>query len=765
MSEQNDSQNNRSIELCKRVVTTESFIAEAKEIYGDRYDYSKVDYKNKEHRVTVICPVHGDFQVFAREHLDGKGCPKCEKGEKFIKKLKDKFGEKFGLEKFVYESSTSPVTLICPTHGDFSRLPNQILNSKFGCPECGNDYQKQLQEESHQAAEAKKEEKRKAREELETQRLMDFENERAEKKKVRDKALKSFQAGKKPRSFFTAFQIYQEIVNEHIDDIRYSAGWREPFREKFRLSNNEAAKLKCYREGDTFYKYPNEAPIELFRESFDKDHSFSGQTMEEYLSHRSCIVSFESNDLIIQVESYEHEQERLGFISPTAPKPVDYSDIPNSFVSIDFETLYSQRISACSIGMVKYKEGQQVATYSSLIKPPFDYPGKSGNVLTWLHGITEEQLRGERTFAELLPEIEQFVEGLPLVAHNASVEKSCFRDTLKYYDIETKIDYENIFDTLSLSKDVERKLNNIVEGQGTHSLDAVCRRFGVEVKNHHNALDDAEMCGGLMTKFYEVLVEGKVVTLNTSESENNRKEENSKSTKRATKKALAAFCESNHLEAERILEVVHRLFPDKYQEDDALADFIIRELFHCYDAVSESDIDETIERMAKGSSMLSPFELKNIQDNKSRNDLTHILESVMERVLNEDVLLSSFPEWNDTLLEYVKRNYSGWKSCYDKDGHFALGKTFNAFYNFWYYDYQNPPFHCYGTQSGDVLFTKDSHQWLEDEKRYDFEKSSARQGKIVTQTYMTGESGQSSNKGCSLVILAFIIASVGALLL
>jgi hypothetical protein len=92
MSEQTDNQCNRSLELCKRVVTTESFIGEAKEIYGDRYDYSKVDYKNREHRITIVCPVHGDSQVYACEHLDGKGCPKCEKGEKFLLKLKEKFG-------------------------------------------------------------------------------------------------------------------------------------------------------------------------------------------------------------------------------------------------------------------------------------------------------------------------------------------------------------------------------------------------------------------------------------------------------------------------------------------------------------------------------------------------------------------------------------------------------------------------------------------------------------------------------------------------
>ena len=91
MAELGTNQVNRSLELCKRVVTTESFIEEAKEIYGDRYSYSKVEYKNREHRVTVICPVHGEFQIFAREHLDGKGCPKCEKGEKFLVKLKENF--------------------------------------------------------------------------------------------------------------------------------------------------------------------------------------------------------------------------------------------------------------------------------------------------------------------------------------------------------------------------------------------------------------------------------------------------------------------------------------------------------------------------------------------------------------------------------------------------------------------------------------------------------------------------------------------------
>lgn len=505
MSELETTQSNRSIELCKRVVTTESFIAEAREIYGDRYDYSKVDYKNREHRVTIVCPIHGDFQVYAREHLDGKGCPKCEKGEKFITKLKEKFGDKFGLDEFVYESSTAPVTLICPTHGAFSRLPNQILSSQLGCPMCISS----VKEKKHNAAIAKKEEikkqKQREREEIEAQRLNEWLNEREEQRKRRERALKAFQAGKKPRDFYSPFQLYQQVVDEHIDDIRYNAKWREPYCAPYRLTEDEARNLLCYREGDTFYKYPNEAPNDFYVKAFENDYGYYGGTLEEFLSHRSCIISFEGNDLIIQEETYEHELERFNMVSPKRSFK-QATEIPNSFVSIDFETLYPQRVSVCSIGMVKYRDGKKVEQYYSLIRPPFDYPGKKGFRLTGVHGITKESLLNEKTFAELLPQIETFVDGLQLVAHNASVEKCCICDVCAYYEIETKLDYNNIIDTLSLSKEAEEKLDLHVEGQGAHALDAVCSRFEVPVLKHHNALEDAEMCGNLLLKFRKVLM-------------------------------------------------------------------------------------------------------------------------------------------------------------------------------------------------------------------------------------------------------------------
>ena len=237
MEKQNETPNNRSLELCRRTVTTESFIEEAKEIYGDRYDYSKVDYKNRDHRVTIVCPIHGDFQVYAREHLDGKGCPKCDKGEKFLEKLKEKFGDKFGLDQFVYESSTSPVTLICPTHGAFSRKPQQILNLQFGCPMCGNDAKDEIHKAAVARKEAAKEEKQRAIDEMNAQKLQEWKDERTKREIKREKAMKAFRAGEKVNDFISPFQIYQQRVNEHIDVIRYNAKWIEPYYRDYKLTD------------------------------------------------------------------------------------------------------------------------------------------------------------------------------------------------------------------------------------------------------------------------------------------------------------------------------------------------------------------------------------------------------------------------------------------------------------------------------------------------------------------------------------------------
>ena len=56
---------------------TKNFIEKAKEIHGDKYDYSKVNYINSQTKVCIICPKHGEFWQRPNNHLNGWGCSKC----------------------------------------------------------------------------------------------------------------------------------------------------------------------------------------------------------------------------------------------------------------------------------------------------------------------------------------------------------------------------------------------------------------------------------------------------------------------------------------------------------------------------------------------------------------------------------------------------------------------------------------------------------------------------------------------------------------
>lgn len=61
----------------ERVRNTEDFIKKAKQIHGNRYDYSKTIYKGQNIPVTIICPEHGEFTIKPCYHLDGNGCRLC----------------------------------------------------------------------------------------------------------------------------------------------------------------------------------------------------------------------------------------------------------------------------------------------------------------------------------------------------------------------------------------------------------------------------------------------------------------------------------------------------------------------------------------------------------------------------------------------------------------------------------------------------------------------------------------------------------------
>lgn len=61
-----------------RTMTTEEFIVRAREIHGNKYGYSKTQYKHHSVPVNIICKKHGEFLQKPIKHLSGHGCPICK---------------------------------------------------------------------------------------------------------------------------------------------------------------------------------------------------------------------------------------------------------------------------------------------------------------------------------------------------------------------------------------------------------------------------------------------------------------------------------------------------------------------------------------------------------------------------------------------------------------------------------------------------------------------------------------------------------------
>ena len=128
--------------MSKRL-TTKEFIDKARAVHGDRYDYSTVNYVSAKKKVIVVCPEHGEFLQQPSNHLMGNGCPTCGgrapvSTESFIAKARNIHGERYDYSRVDYVAAIKAVIIICPEHGEFSQRPANHLSGK-GCRKCGGN--------------------------------------------------------------------------------------------------------------------------------------------------------------------------------------------------------------------------------------------------------------------------------------------------------------------------------------------------------------------------------------------------------------------------------------------------------------------------------------------------------------------------------------------------------------------------------------------------------------------------------------------------
>jgi len=164
-----------------------------------------------------------------------------------------------------------------------------------------------------------------------------------------------------------------------------------------------------------------------------------------------------------------------------------------TFAAIDFETANAAPSSVCSVGVVVVRDGAVAGRYYSLIRPEPEFYTFHN---TRVHGITEYDTAMSPIFPAVWGEIAPLVEGLELYAHNAQFDKNCLKAAHRAFGMEYP-DY-----TFRCSCVLARKkLKGVLVKCG---LAEVSAHLGIPLVHHHNALDDAEACAGIVLALMQI---------------------------------------------------------------------------------------------------------------------------------------------------------------------------------------------------------------------------------------------------------------------
>lgn len=127
--------------------TTTEFVEISSKVHNNKYDYCKVNYESAYVNVTIICPIHGEFEQCARNHMRGAECFECgvvkraktrtdKSAAKFFKKARELYGEKYSYGSF--KTMYDKIEITCPKHGKFLMFPiYHIGKNSVGCRLCG----------------------------------------------------------------------------------------------------------------------------------------------------------------------------------------------------------------------------------------------------------------------------------------------------------------------------------------------------------------------------------------------------------------------------------------------------------------------------------------------------------------------------------------------------------------------------------------------------------------------------------------------------
>lgn len=155
------------------------------------------------------------------------------------------------------------------------------------------------------------------------------------------------------------------------------------------------------------------------------------------------------------------------------------------FVVVDVETACSRVSSICQIGIVGFRDGQEVFNYETLVDPCDDFSPFN----TRIHGISCDHVVGKPTFAHIHEVVDGHLAGRVTVAHS-NFDKGALAAACRVHDRRT-------IETTWL--DSVRVAKRAWPDLPSHRLNVLTRFLGVRHK-HHDALSDARAAGMVIVR-------------------------------------------------------------------------------------------------------------------------------------------------------------------------------------------------------------------------------------------------------------------------
>lgn len=123
-------------------INNEEFIKRAKNVHGDKYDYSLVEYISYHIKVKIICSKHGIFEQSPSKHLY-QNCPRCvgnvrNTNDEFINMSNIIHKNRYDYSLVKYINAHTKIKIICKEHGIFEQEPRAHLYG-YGCPQCSGN--------------------------------------------------------------------------------------------------------------------------------------------------------------------------------------------------------------------------------------------------------------------------------------------------------------------------------------------------------------------------------------------------------------------------------------------------------------------------------------------------------------------------------------------------------------------------------------------------------------------------------------------------